>query len=526
MTHLSDFSYVQRGLGVLFLLVWSLWQSRRMDRFRSISWANLRNFTLKSVALILLLLAMVFSVAYDALSSYIKYQEGFVVDEHGVIETAPKSVYSALSTRLLLPTDMMLSLAWSLKNSAVFLLLALYNHVVRSEFKRLDFMGSREFHMYAVYALVSLVLYPVIQLIFLFSFDSPLLSTIMPQFLYAAESIVLEFLFALTNARLKKLIISLDPELGRVAVASKLLYYMDMNRYLMATYALETIGLMPINIAIVAGSKDFFDHRKFWMDVLTAIYSFGLCASFGVIFLSLNADKRHKVVRPTWLIDILRRNMPADADPRKRMLLEAMASGRSGWSTPGSQRSPRDHKRLSSRNTARSNNDHNHINNHNRHHNNDETPGALRTPQASFSLGHNLRQHSRRFSQSRSRHQTAGSMSIGSMNISHDNHKALQSTKHTITSKRGSTGGVGALAEDPDATAAGAAVAAGGKQRRRSRTNSRSSKRSMLLTELPAGLSAAMPLVLGPSKIEYEGHEQQQQQQLQHHHHQQQQQQQ
>jgi hypothetical protein len=129
MTHLSDFSYLDRLVVQAFLLVLILmriWDHSGFEVFRK---KNVRS--LKFGITILALSSLFLIILSDAMATRIKYGEGFVDDpEKGIIQ-APKDTYSEYNKRLLIPTDLFINLSFTFKSSAEFLLLAFWNFLGR-----------------------------------------------------------------------------------------------------------------------------------------------------------------------------------------------------------------------------------------------------------------------------------------------------------------------------------------------------------------------------------------------------------
>eukprot|EP01006_Ploeotia_vitrea_P042650 TRINITY_DN66648_c1_g1_i2.p2 TRINITY_DN66648_c1_g1~~TRINITY_DN66648_c1_g1_i2.p2 ORF type:complete len:457 (+),score=216.71 TRINITY_DN66648_c1_g1_i2:152-1522(+) len=282
LTHLSDYSYMDRGICDLGILIWSQWHVYKVDGFKSLQWKLIKTFRLKSLATTMVYISLAVMVVYDTIATKFKYEEGFSYNATtGAIKTKSKTKYSQANKDLLVPTDMLLNISWSLKNSAVCLLLAMYHHVARKECGRKHFMHSWEFKCYSIYSIVSIVLYPFLQLFF-DAVSTPLMSTIMPQFVYSFECFAIVFLMVLTNWRLQKMIDQLKE--GKTAtVVPRLMYFIKMNKFFMFSCFLDFIGLFTIDILI----NKQIAKNKFATDFLTRVFNLGFCFTYIFIIYTL-----------------------------------------------------------------------------------------------------------------------------------------------------------------------------------------------------------------------------------------------
>ena len=95
MTHLTDYSYLERGTAVLIFGLWSLVHIYTVDKFRVFRLENYFRKDTKTIVTTLLFISMFFSIIYDILGTYAKYEEGFTPKPDGsncVIK--PKSSYN------------------------------------------------------------------------------------------------------------------------------------------------------------------------------------------------------------------------------------------------------------------------------------------------------------------------------------------------------------------------------------------------------------------------------------------------
>lgn len=287
MTHLSDFSYLDRGISDFFLLLWSLVIVYSRTGFNQLLQpSKMRKLNLKSLVTLLLFLSMIFSVIYDTLGTYIKYEEGFYDDVELGIITKPKSKFSQANYDLIFTVDMMFNITCAFKTSSMFLLMA-YWHAITHKLgssAASHFTKSNEFRFYSVYSCISIILYPSLQFIFV---HDELHSVVIPQFLYNFEVVVIAILSQLCNVRFVKLLNSL----GSRATSSiaRIKYYMRLNNLLTVACLLDCAPLFAINMDIVLhdSSDRLIYHKKFWSDALTAVFNVGFSLTYVIIILTV-----------------------------------------------------------------------------------------------------------------------------------------------------------------------------------------------------------------------------------------------
>jgi hypothetical protein len=136
------------------------------------------------------LLAM---IIHDGFAVQIKYSEGYYVDlRTGQISTKPQTKYTAADIAVVNVLDVIQNVSWTFRVSSLFLIMALWNHLAQKLFQR-DFMSRLEFRIYGVYAIVSVLFYPVLQVVYYFS-KNLLIGQVVPEFIYSLQMVVLLFL--------------------------------------------------------------------------------------------------------------------------------------------------------------------------------------------------------------------------------------------------------------------------------------------------------------------------------------------
>lgn len=235
MTHLAPYSYVDRlepnVLVFAFLAYYCFWLKGAVSEF-SYDAIFLRA-NLRPVILSLYLLALLIVISYDVIVAKIKYEEGFVdtclveydcislngsdfcrrldpADCPRGVTIAPSGTYSTANVDMLTATDALWNIACTLRNSALFLLLASFNSTVKDIFPK-PLMKRWEVRAFTVYSVFSVALY------FIFrelgaavgrsssDYSESLFATVFPQFLYSFELLMICALLLATNWRIRRM---------------------------------------------------------------------------------------------------------------------------------------------------------------------------------------------------------------------------------------------------------------------------------------------------------------------------------
>ena len=268
---------------------------------------------------------------YDFIATFVKYSEGFWVDPvTGLIITRPVGKYSDGNRKLFPSSSVLMNLAWTLQCSSLFLMMALWNHMSKAELSK-KFMSSLEFKAYAIYSIVSLGLYPVLQVVYFLS-GNVIVSALIPLLLYVFQSIILVVLSQVSNARFRRLMRQLP---SNAKALTRIRYYAEMNNYLSFALLLSIVGLG--GIVIDALSVDTLTFNKLALDVLTKLFNVGFTSIFPIAILILfpassitSADERAPQKHPQLAIHSI-------AKPER----VASAALRSPLSPVGSDRSDR-----------------------------------------------------------------------------------------------------------------------------------------------------------------------------------------
>ncbi|KAI9146058.1 hypothetical protein BKA69DRAFT_1047165 [Paraphysoderma sedebokerense] len=283
MTHLSDFSYLERGMISSTAFCWILlriyWAGGLSVLNPKPLWQFLLNprqgtAPLRLIITYLFLLSCFTHSLYDFLTTKMKYEEGY--SYNSILKkcvTKEGKDYSPENKILLDATNTLLSLTYCTKSTASFLLIAFWSHTGTQIGLKKAFVSSRESRVCSIWAIISVCLYPLLQYIFI---SNKLLSTIAPQFLYHAETFMVACLSTVVHFRLQNSI--QDSAYGFSGVAI-LRHHMQYNVYFIILNTLDVIGLGSINVDAV-GLKMF---DKLLLDIFIKLYSTGSTGAFLVM---------------------------------------------------------------------------------------------------------------------------------------------------------------------------------------------------------------------------------------------------
>jgi len=108
LSHLSDYSYIERGFHDILILAWMLHRLKQNDFWSTLTWQSIRRVQLKPYATLLTLISIITFIIYDIICTKFKYEEGFVVNANGNIVTKSKTLYSDYNRQLVLVSDSLL----------------------------------------------------------------------------------------------------------------------------------------------------------------------------------------------------------------------------------------------------------------------------------------------------------------------------------------------------------------------------------------------------------------------------------
>ncbi|OAD02530.1 hypothetical protein MUCCIDRAFT_164461 [Mucor lusitanicus CBS 277.49] len=115
MTHLSDFSFLQRAVGLSYVLFWFIHRIHTTGGFSCLYFSKLKRGELKSIVTILIFVMLPFQLYYDMASCKVKYEEGYV-QMLGHIVTKPEFLWTQADRDLITPTEIMPQLVYGIVN--------------------------------------------------------------------------------------------------------------------------------------------------------------------------------------------------------------------------------------------------------------------------------------------------------------------------------------------------------------------------------------------------------------------------
>ncbi|KAG0252748.1 hypothetical protein BG011_006827 [Mortierella polycephala] len=272
MTHLSDYSFIQRTVSSSWFYIWFLVYVFRYDRFAALSYRRIMRFELRSIVTFLLLIGMPLSMSYNIGIAAIKYEEGFWVNEKtGAIMAKPSFLWSQENQDRATILEYVLACGMAVMASLFFLLQSFYHYISKSVTKS-SFMSSFEFRLNIVCSFAVLVVFPLVQFIFRNSHEAREAG---PQMAFSAVLLIITFLGVRTHYRFKSLlkVAMLTISESTHGVVEKLEYFKDMN--LVLTGAMFGTG-MPLTIASADGltSHPVIASNKFASDFLVCSLNF------------------------------------------------------------------------------------------------------------------------------------------------------------------------------------------------------------------------------------------------------------
>ncbi|KAI9029831.1 hypothetical protein CLU79DRAFT_409235 [Phycomyces nitens] len=157
MTHLSDFSFLQRVVMMSYLYLWYLYRLWNMDYFsRRVKFGEVKN-----IISLLIFLMIPIQLATDTTSCKIKYQEG-LFSSSGTIVSKPEHLWTASNKILVTPTYYASSVNLSMQMCAIILLQCYWNYLSKSLI-RFNFMRDTEYMFYIIWAFSNLIAFPMLQ---------------------------------------------------------------------------------------------------------------------------------------------------------------------------------------------------------------------------------------------------------------------------------------------------------------------------------------------------------------------------
>ncbi|KAF9982064.1 hypothetical protein BGZ65_003275 [Modicella reniformis] len=272
MTHLSDYSFIQRAVANGWFYIWFVVYVFRYDRFSALEYKRMMRFELRSVVTFLLLIAIPLHLAYDIGCAAIKYEEGFWFNSaSNEIVGTPSPLWSQPNQNTASILDYALASGMALLTSIFFLLQSFYHYISKSVTKS-SFMSSFEFRLNIICSFTVLAVFPLIQFLFR---NNLAFREAAPQMAFSIVLLVIALLGVRTHFRFKVLLRAALLTINETTqgVAEKLEYFKDMNIILTAVMAGSGVAL---GIASADGlrSTPIIAHHKFASDFLVTNLNF------------------------------------------------------------------------------------------------------------------------------------------------------------------------------------------------------------------------------------------------------------
>ena len=148
-----------------FLLPWAAFHIYSVDKFDALRWHRIRHGEVKSLMTILFSICLFTITLYDSIASYLKYKEGFIVLSNGQALAKPTSMWSDEDMRLSNTDTYLLMTYFAIENAGLFLLQNFWNYLTGTIVQK-NFIASTHFKVNYTFALVAIVVFPLIPYVF------------------------------------------------------------------------------------------------------------------------------------------------------------------------------------------------------------------------------------------------------------------------------------------------------------------------------------------------------------------------
>ncbi|CEI86369.1 hypothetical protein RMCBS344292_00811 [Rhizopus microsporus] len=186
MTHLSDYSFLQRAVGLVYIYIWYIYRVYQTNGFKCLSFASFKRLELKTIVTGLIFFMIPFQLYYDIVSCRVKYEEGFVQIGPGRIITKPELLWTKADKDIIIPTDYSICIGFSLQTGTLLLLQCFWNYLIKLV-AGARFMSSKEFKVYIIWTIVNIILFPVLQFNFSRKIYDYTYKEIMPELVYGID---------------------------------------------------------------------------------------------------------------------------------------------------------------------------------------------------------------------------------------------------------------------------------------------------------------------------------------------------
>ncbi|KAI9484253.1 MAG: hypothetical protein EXX96DRAFT_607132 [Benjaminiella poitrasii] len=314
MTHLSDYSFLQRATGLSYVLIWLIYRVYTTEKFDCLDFSKFKKGELKSIVTALLLVMIPFQLYYgnhsslhvyiyvhlfckhslspilniDVISCKIKYEEGFV-QFLGRIMTKPESLWTDADKALVSPTDYSLCIGFSLQIGTLLLLQCFWKYLAKLV-ARARFMSSKEFKFYIIMTVVNIILFPVLQYNFTRDIYDFTYKEIMPQLVYGCEMLVISILGGVSHFRFKKLLRNSKDQNDAQFITTKIRHFQDLNLILSASLFIFSFSFILISADGLTSLKTI-NRNKFLSDLLICNINISCIVTWVIVILIFHPNK-------------------------------------------------------------------------------------------------------------------------------------------------------------------------------------------------------------------------------------------
>ncbi|ORX62659.1 hypothetical protein DM01DRAFT_1403121 [Hesseltinella vesiculosa] len=225
--HLSDFTFLERCWIYVYAMAYFIFSIYQGDRFKCLSPKKIFSGEMKSICTVLMFLMMTAQVSWDAIFTYVKYKEGYVLDGAVGVQK-PFLAYSPSNQNLSSIAAYIQSGAYSIESCLYFMLQCFWNYLSNAVAKK-SFMSSFEFMSYIVWAIITLALFPILEWYYHFN---PKIEFILG-IPYGGQVFITALLGIRTHRRFARLVRNAKQTGANKTVISKLTYFKDVNFLMM-----------------------------------------------------------------------------------------------------------------------------------------------------------------------------------------------------------------------------------------------------------------------------------------------------
>ncbi|RCH98273.1 hypothetical protein CU097_014587 [Rhizopus azygosporus] len=294
MTHLSDYSFLQRAVGLVYIYIWYIYRVYQTNGFKCLSFASFKRLELKTIVTGLIFFMIPFQLYYDIVSCRVKYEEGFVQIGPGRIITKPELLWTKADKDIIIPTDYSICIGFSLQTGTLLLLQCFWNYLIKLV-AGARFMSSKEFKVYIIWTIVNIILFPVLQFNFSRKIYDYTYKEIMPELVYGIELLAISMLGVVSHFRFRRLLYQLKDHNDSAFMTSRIRYYQDLNLILSVALFLFSSALVVLTVDGLTEAKRL-NRNKFDSDFLICNVNVGMMAVWIIVILVLHPKTETKEV--------------------------------------------------------------------------------------------------------------------------------------------------------------------------------------------------------------------------------------